>query len=353
MNLPDVRTVQLVGKTVFLRGDLDVPLRESGEIDDDSRLRAGLPTVRYILEHCSKVIIGGHLGRPGGKIDKSLSLYPIAQWFSKSIIHNSSFIIQDEKIGDFDGWELSENLFLLENLRFYPGEESNPSTSSGQVFAERLASLADIYVNDAFSVSHRDHASITGIPKVLPHYAGIRLQEEISSLSKVLGNPQRPFIVIIGGKKLETKLPLVKKMIEFADYVLVGGLIAKEIEENHPIYSAKIKLGRQNSDATDIEPVSIEEFVRIIKTAKTVIWNGSMGRIGPKGETLSSEIGTENIAKAIIESGAFSVVGGGDSVEYLQKIGVIDKFDFVSMGGGAMLSFLAGEKLPGIEALLK
>lgn len=347
-SLPDIRNADVKGKKVIVRGDLDVPLSEY-RIDDDTRIVAGFPTVDYLLKQGANVILIGHLGRPQGKVNKEFSLEPIARWYSE--IFNLSFNIFH--LGDFSGWKIGEKFIILENLRFYPGEEKNPSTSSGQVFVQKLSGLGDIYVNDAFAVSHRDHASITGLPRLLPHFAGFQLQKEIKHLSKVTQNPEKPFIVIIGGKKLETKLPLVEKMLEVSDYVLVGGLIAKEIEENQPIYNAKLKLARQNKNATDIDQVSTMEFVRIIKGARTIVWNGSMGVIGPKGQYLPTEEATRQIANAIIQTQAFSVVGGGDTLEYIKKIGIYDKFGFVSTGGGAMLAFLDGEKLPGIEALIQ
>ena len=357
MNLPDILKAEVAGKTILVRGDLDVPLTEfrvqnsEFRIDDDTRIVAGFPTVDYLLKSGATVILIGHLGRPEGKVQAEYSLEPIAKWYSQ--VFSIRYLVFS--IGEFSGWKIGEKLVVLENLRFYPGEESKDSS-----FVQKLSWLGDIYVNDAFAASHRDHASIVGIPKLLHHFAGLQLQKEIESLSKITDNPQKPCIVIIGGKKLETKLPLVQKMLEIADFVLVGGLIAKEIEEHHPIYNAKLKLARQNKDATDIAQVSTDEFVRVISQAKTIVWNGSMGKLSSKFKVQSSKLdqedteeGTRRIAQAIIKSRAYSVTGGGDTIEFLQKEGLFDKFNFVSTGGGAMLSFLAGEKLPGIEALLQ
>jgi phosphoglycerate kinase len=343
-----LKDVDVKGKRVFLRLDLDVPLVD-GQIDDDFRLLSAIPTIEYLLKHNAKIILAGHLGRPEG-IDKSLSLEPVAHWFGKR------FKIQDlrfKRIGGFEGWEIDDDIFLLENLRFNSGEETNDS-----LFAQKLAGLADVYVNDAFAMCHRNHASIAGITKFLPHFAGLHLQKEVESLTGVMENPKRPLVVIVGGKKLETKLPLVEKMHRIADYVLVGGKIAEEAKALIKVQHEKIS-GRKavllvadsTPDNSDITDKDAENFLQIIALAKTIIWNGSMGIIGGKFQNLATEKGTKKIVEGILKTRAYAVVGGGDTVEYLNKLGVLDKFSFVSTGGGAMLSFLSGEKLPGLEAL--
>lgn len=362
--LPDIRKIDVKGKRVLVRTDLDVPLSEVSDkslelrkIEDDMRLVAGLPTIEHLLEKGATVIVGGHLDRPNG-YDKSLSLEPVAYWFRQKFkVQSSKFKIT--AIEQFDGWQITNNLFLLENLRFYKGEEENDLE-----FSRKLASLADIYVNDAFAMSHRDHASVTGIAKLLPHYAGLRLQTEVENLSKVLDNPKRPLVVIIGGKKIETKLPLVNKMHGFADYVLVGGKICEESEvflkmehEKKEGKKSILLIAEQNAERTDITEKSLANFLEVIKTAETIVWNGAMGIIDQnskiKDQKQNAEAGTRGLVEGIIKNDAFKVVGGGDTVEYLKRIHVINKFDFVSTGGGAMLSFLAGEKLPGIIALEK
>ncbi|MDP3726923.1 MAG: phosphoglycerate kinase [bacterium] len=397
--LPNIRETDVKDKTVFLRADLDVPLLKDGrwkmengkfEIEDDMRLVAGMPTIQYLLEQGAKVVIGGHLGRPMPLNNElriknhELSLRPVAEWLTKHF-HNSLFVLHDSKLGDFDGWKISANIFLLENLRFYEGEEKNPSTGSGQVFAQKLAKLANIYVNDAFAMCHRNHSSIVGVPKLLPHYAGIRLQKEISVLNEILENPKRPLVVIIGGQKIETKLPLIEKMEKFADFVLVGGKIAQEAKKVKANLNSKVVVASSNQEGTDIKEESLAQILSIIKQAKTIVWNGPMGRIGallgnenflvPHSQTArhansenfvpslrqnlspaldsveDTERGTKELAKAIAESSAYKVVGGGDTTEFIKKIGLFDKFDFVSTGGGAMLTFLSGQKLPGLEAL--
>lgn len=383
MDLPSIKNIDVKGKTVFVRADLDVPLSEDrgsastrGEqktedssqrtvdcrqIEDDTRLKASLPTIKYLLQEGAKVIVVGHLGRPGGVYKKELSLEPVAEWMAREV-RSEKLEVRSESLGGFDGWRLGENLVLLENLRFYEGEEKND-----EEFSRKLASLADIYVNEAFAMCHRNHASVVGITKFIPSYAGFHLTQEVEVLNHVLKNPDRPMVVVIGGVKIETKLPLVCRMREIADYVLVGGLIAQE----NPICSvkqnstreAKVVIADSNKDKSDITEESILKFKEIIKKAKTIVWNGPLGKIdevrseklevrGEKSER-SSERGTREVAEAIASSSAYKIAGGGDTTEYLKREGLTDKFDFVSTGGGAMLSFLSGENLPGLEPLIR
>ncbi|MCL5970692.1 MAG: phosphoglycerate kinase [Patescibacteria group bacterium] len=351
--LLDVRKVDVKGKKVFLRADLNAPISEAenGEwkIEDDTRLVESLPTLNYLLENGASVILVSHLRRPEG-YDPKLSLLPIAKWLAKELkLENNNLKI--EKLGEFDGWKLTENLFLLENIRFYKEEKENNTE-----FTKRLASLADIYVNDAFASSHREHASIIGAPKILPHFAGIRLQKEIEVLSGILENPKRALVVIIGGAKIETKLPLVEKMHRFADYVLIGGKIATEstelIKVQHESISGKksiLLVAELNEQRTDITLKSAENFLQIISIAETVVWNGPLGHTD--GPTDEGKAGSRLIAEGILSSKAYSVVGGGDTLEFLKKLGKLSAFNFFSTGGGAMLAFLSGEELPGVEVL--
>lgn len=345
--LPVLQDADVANKRVLLRLDLDVPL-ENGTIKDATRLEDGMPTINFLLEHgVEQLIIVGHLGRPEGN-DPKFSLKPVAEWFANNFkfpISNVKFQIKN----GFGGWDVGQKVFLLENIRFFEEEEKNDPA-----FAQKLAYLADIYVNDAFAVSHRDHSSITGIAKLLPHYAGLHLEKEIEVLSKVLENPNRPMTVIIGGAKIETKLPLVEKMHQLADYVLVGGKIAEDTKTLLSVQHEKIEakksallLAEMNADKLDITAKSAENFVQIIGLSKTVVWNGPLGKV----EEEKGQEGTKIVAQGIIDSGAYSVIGGGDSIGYLSQIGLLAKFSFVSSGGGAMLQFLSGEKLPGIEAL--
>lgn len=360
MKLPQLKEAKVSGKRVFLRADLDVPLKVKSSklkvksyIEDDTRLVAALPTIEYLLKHGAEVIVAGHLGRP--KLNQELriknqefSLLSVAEWFSKKL----NIKYKKSKIDNFEGWEIGPSLLLLENLRFYEGEEKKDP-----VFSKKLAHLADLYVNDAFAMSHRNHASIVGITRYLPHFVGFHLEKEVEALSKVMINPKRPLVVIVGGKKIETKLPLVEKMHKIADYVLVGGKIAEESKVFLKVRHEKI-IGRKSVllvaeltlDGLSITEKSLYNFLDIIALSKTIIWNGPMGFIGEKEDKFLS---TRKIAEEIIKSKAYSVVGGGDTVEFLNRIRLLDKFSFASTGGGAMLSFLSGEKLPGIEALKK
>ena len=348
VNLKSIIGVDVHGKKILLRADLDVPVRGS-QIADDTRLSAWFPTLEYLLNQKAKVIIVGHLGRPEGKDDK-YSLKPVAEWISKQFrIQSAEFRIETRS--GFNGWVISENVFLLENLRFDSGEEGND-----EEFSKKLASLSDIYVNDAFASSHRAHASIVGVTKYLPNYAGLRLQREVEELSKVLNSPKRPLVVIIGGAKIETKLPLVEKMHSFADYVLVGGEIAENdkvlLKVQHEKLTGKrsiLLVADSNENLKDITPKSAENFVQIIQNAKSVVWNGPMGVTEEK----ENQNGTNILAEGIVQTSADTIVGGGDTLSFLKEKNLLDKFSFVSTGGGAMLEFLSGEKLPGLEALEK
>ncbi len=344
-SLKSVKDADVKNKNVFLRADLDVPIK-SGEILDTTRLKAWFPTLEYLLKNQAQVFIAGHLGRPKGE-DEKFSLKPVAQWIKKVLeLHNELKVID---INGFKAWEIAGNVFLLENLRFYKDEKEN-----GKKFSKKLAFLAEIYINDAFANSHRIHASMVGITKYLPHFAGFRLQKEVEVLSGILENPKRPLVVIIGGAKMKTKLPLVKNMHHLADYILVGGKIAEEDKVLLKAAHGKIT-GRKPSflvadlteDSKDITVKSTENFLQIVENAKTVVWNGPMGVT----EEEDSSEGTRNLALGILKSNVYSVVGGGDSLSCLRKQNLLSKFSFVSVGGGAMLEFLSGNKLPGLEAL--
>ncbi len=353
IELPDVKTASLGNTTVFLRADLDAPIAQDNGafvVVDDTRLVLGLPILEYLLEQGAKVVIAGHLRRPEG-FDEKLSLLPVAKW----IIDTLKLGVDDlqyTKFGEFDGWQLSDKISLLENLRFFPEEKTNDSA-----FAQKLASLAQVYVNDAFASSHRKHASIVGVPKYLPHYAGFHLQDEITVLSSIMEEPKRPFVVIIGGAKIETKLPLVTKMHGLADTILVGGKIATQakellqVESDHVTgHKAVLMIAELIPEGTDINLLSVQKFLQVISEAKTIVWNGPVGFVeDPTGNGIK---GSEMIAKGILDSKAYSVVGGGDTLELLRKMNILDKYSFFSTGGGAMLAFLSGEKLPGLEALL-
>jgi phosphoglycerate kinase len=334
-----------------VRCDFNVPLDEKGNILDDFRIRQTLPTIKYLIENNAKIILMSHLDPEStGVADKKYTLDKVAECLAGYL----NFSIQKENncIGPDAETESNKlepgKILLLENLRFHKEETDNPP-AGGLDFAKKLSYLGDIYVNDAFSVCHRNNASIVGVAQFLPSCAGLLLEKEIESLNKVLDNPQKPMVAIIGGKKVETKSRLIDNVSEVADFVIVSGLIAKEVGEKNIKfkYSEKVLFPTGQLDALDINEESIKTFEEKIITAKTVLWNGPFGKFEDKEYAK----GTLAIAKAIIESKAFSVVGGGETVEFLEKQGMIDKFSHVSTGGGAMMAYLSGEKLPGIVAL--
>ncbi len=332
MKLPDLRDFDLTGKKVLLRTDYDVPLRSTQgklEVGDDTRIQDSLPTINLLLSKKAKIIILAHLGRPEGKVVSDLSLKPVARKLQELL----------PQVGvKFQGDE--GEIILLENLRFDQGEE-NPSTSSGQEFTKKLASLGDFFVNDAFACSHREHASIVGLPRLLPHAAGLDLLEEVGTLSKILENPKRPVVVILGGAK-EDKLETVGGLATWADYILVGGKLPQ-----FQISNEKIIIGTLSESGKDITLETIEKFTEIIKNAKTIVWSGPMGQY----EKEKWAMGTKIIGEAVTDSSAFKIIGGGDTEAALTKFGLVDKIDYVSSGGGAMLEFLANGDLPGLKAL--
>lgn len=343
INLPSLDSANTRGKKVFVRCDFDVPIDDS-KIVDDTRLISSVSTIEYLLENGAMVVAGGHLGRPE-KDEHKFSLEIVAKWFAKEF--NAE--IKSTDIGGFGAWRIKENFYILENLRFYKGEEENNTE-----FNHKLAYIVDVFVNEAFGSSHRVHGSIVGVAGLLPHFAGFHFSKEVKILSSLIDNPRRPFTFVIGGAKIETKLPLISKMHKFADYVLVGGELAEQTrilaEEQHKTISghkAILIVAEQSPDKADITEVSVGNFEQIISTSSCVVWNGPMGFI-EEGHDQS----TKKLAEAIIGSNAYKVVGGGDTIGYLNKQGLLEKFDFVSVGGGAMLEFMSGISLPGVVALL-
>lgn len=311
------------GKNVLLRLDLDVEIKDA-KVSDDFRLLAGKPTLDLCLMHAKSVIIMGHIGRPGGKEDPNLSVKPIVSWFEEQ----------------YSGLTLPEGkLHILENLRFEPGEES-----CDESFAKKLASFGDFYINDAFSAHHKA-SSTTLLPKLLPHAAGLRFFKEVEKLSEIRTNPKKPFIAIIGGAKIEDKLPVVHILSKVADAVLVGGKLPWEINQLNLNVPQNVMVAKMNEQGTDLSDEATDSFKKLILNSKQVIWAGPMG----KYEDPSQNKGSLELAQAIIDSGAESIIGGGDTQNALKSL--LDKFSFVSTGGGAMLKFLAEGTLPTIEAL--
>lgn len=344
MKLPSLKDFDLLKKTVLLRTDYDVPLDVDGRVADATRIEDSLPTIKYLLSQKAKIIIIAHLDRPGGKVVKGLSFKTVAE--KLSVLLDKDVRLSTEVLGEKTARAVKElepkGILLLENLRFDPREEKND-----QGFAKKLASLAEIYINDAFAVSHRRHASVVGVPHYLPSVAGLDLLKEIDTLSNVLQKPRRPVVVILGGVK-KSKIESAKELIGWADYILVGGKLV--IYDGLPQLLGHEKVsGHLKRHGEDISQESIKEFEQIIAKAGTIIWSGPMGAY----EKEEFSRGTEKIAQAVVDSGAYTVVGGGDTEAALTKLNLTDKIDYISSGGGAMIVFLSKGTLPGIEAMLK
>ncbi|MCX7730281.1 MAG: phosphoglycerate kinase [Candidatus Caldatribacterium sp.] len=388
----DIPESELRGKRVLVRVDFNVPLDENRNITDDTRIVESLPTIRYLLERGARVILVSHLGRPKGKPKDELRMDPIAKRLEELLGRKVA------KVNDCIGEEVKQavaqlqdgDVLLLENIRFYPEEEANDEN-----FARALAELADIYVNDAFGAAHRAHASTAGVAKFLPAYAGFLMEKELEALGERLNNPIRPFLAILGGAKVSSKIGVLRRLLEKVDILLVGGgmsytfikamgyEVGKSLLEEGMIEEARQILetarergvrfelpvdfvvapeGREGVETKvvdwdkipsdmggfDIGPRTIERFGQFINGAKTIFWNGPLGLF----EVDRFAHGTIEIAKKVAESGAIVVVGGGDTVAAIKKAGVERKITHISTGGGASLEFVEGRPLPGVEVLL-
>lgn len=341
-----VKEFDVKEKRILVRCDFDVPLDEKGNILDDFRVRESLPTIKYLLERDAKVILVGHEGRPNGKVIESLRLTAVQkklEEYLKMAVPKASDCIGKE-VEDLILAMQPGQAVLLENLRFYKEETDNEPA-----FAKLLAKLGEIYVNNAFANSHRNHASMTTVCKYLPSAAGLTVEKEVAMLNKVMEKPAKPLVAIIGGAKIETKAKFIEKFSAIADFVIVGGLIEKEIlgKNLQFTFREKIVAPKGKLDALDINEETMQRFREIILSAKTIVWNGPFGKF----EDEVHKKGTLEIAKAIVESGAFSVVGGDETIEFLDRENLVSKFSYVCTGGGAMLSYLAGDILPGLKAL--
>lgn len=337
-----ISEADISGKRVFVRADLDVPLGPDSSYEAATRLKNLKPTVDLIFRKgAEKVIIAGHIDRPE-KPDPGLScaqlLGPLENILFRSVAFKPHLQIKDDAL---DRANLAGTLYLLENLRFWPGETENDLD-----FAKSLAKLADIYVNEAFGNCHREHASMVLLPTLIPSFGGLHLQEEVETLSKLLKGPRRPFVAVVGGAKIETKLPVIENLSRVADWVLVGGELPIEIKKTEQTFKDNVLIASLIENDVDIDDKSVSRFADLIFKAKTVVWNGPMGLFEEGHEKASVQI-----AKAIGESGAYSVVGGGETTQFLAEKNLLSLFSFVSAGGGALLEFLAGKKLPGLEAL--
>ncbi len=391
MGIRTVDQIDLKGKRVFIRVDFNVPQDEKNNITDDTRILLSLPTIRFVSEAGGKVILASHLGRPKGKKDPKFSLAPVAQRLSQLLGKKVTLAVDciggevQKQIGEMREGEI----LLLENLRFHPEEEKNEVA-----FSKALASLCDVYVNDAFGAAHRAHASTEGMTRFVKVVAaGFLMMKEVESLEKALVNPQKPYVAILGGAKVSDKIGVIENLLDKVTTLLIGGGMAYTflkaegfqvgkslVEEDQIGFSlnllekgkGKIKfllpsdhIAAERMDVQakreivkndkipsewvclDIGPETVKTFSEEIKSAKTIVWNGPMGVF--EMEPFSQ--GTFAIAKAIANSSAFSIVGGGDSVAAVNKAGVANKISHMSTGGGASLEFLEGKELPGIEAL--
>ena len=336
--------IDVASRRIFVRADLDVPLDGNNPGLTATRLTNLKATVDYLVAHrAAKIVIVGHIDRPSvvSTIDGKPEFYD-PKLSTKNLIAPLQQILET-KVDFMEGFEAwaGGSIVLFENLRFWSGEIANDGD-----FAKNLSSLADIYVNESFGNSHRNHASIVALPQILPHAAGLHLEQEVNVFSNLLSAPQRPFIALVGGAKIETKVPVIENLAEVADKVLVGGELPIEIERSVKKFSDNVLVGALTGDTTELSKQSTKLFIENIGGAKTLIWNGPLGLIerGFRQATI-------DVAKAICASGAYCVVGGGDTTQFLAHENLLSKFSFVSAGGGAMLEFLSGKKLPGIVAL--
>lgn len=381
-----IRDLDLTGKRVFMRVDFNVPLAPGGqEITSDKRIRAALPTIRYALEKGAALVLASHLGRPKGKPNPEMSLKPVAQRLSELL--GKPVTMAPDCIGEEVEKMLPKpgEVLLLENLRFHAEEEKNDPE-----FSKKLARLGEVYVNDAFGTAHRAHASTVGIIEFLkPAAAGLLMEKELEYLEKCTANPERPCVGILGGAKVSDKIEVIENLLKFADRLLIGGAMAytflksqgkptgKSLVEEDKLELAKGLLEKAGdrillpcdhvvaevleenaaSDVVeeipegkmglDIGPKTREAYAAVIRSAKTIIWNGPMGVFEKK----PFDAGTVAVAKAVAESGALSVVGGGDSEKAVKSAGVADRISHISTGGGASLEYLSGLVLPGVAAL--
>ena len=386
----NLRNIDVEGKKVLVRVDFNAPLTKEGEVNDDFRIKKAIPTLEYLKNKGAKIIIITHLGQPKGK-DLKYSVRPLARKLWELIGGRVKFV--NDTVGKVVEKEISQmeegDIIVLENLRFYKGEEEN-----SEEFSQQLARLGDIFVQDGFGVCHRSHSSIVGVTKFLPSYPGLLLEEEIRVLSNALVSPERPLVSIIGGAKVSTKTRVIERLLDKSDYLLLGGKIANsllvakgicikdllsddeedlmEVVKGIDLTSSKLHLPidgimalhdfeeeysrvgavgtvRREEGIFDIGPETVEKYIAILSEAKTIIWNGPLGLFEKK----PFDKGTMDIAKMIggINSQVFSIVGGGETVEAIQQLGIEDQFDHISTGGSAMLDFMAGKDLPGIVAL--
>lgn len=389
-NKKSVKDVDVSGKKVFVRVDFNVPM-EDGRITDDTRIRETLPTIRYLIEQGARIILASHLGRPKGQVVEEMRLTKAAERLSELLGKPVKKI--DEAVGPAakEAADQLENgeVLVLENVRFYPGEEKNDPE-----LAKQFAELAELYVNDAFGAAHRAHASTEGIAHYLPAVSGLLMEKELSVLGKALADPDRPFTAIVGGAKVKDKIDVINNLLDIADNVIIGGGLAYTFLKARGFEIGKSLLDESKIDVAlgfiekakrkgvnflmpedivvvddfsadantkvvdidsipadwegvDIGPKTREKYAEIIKNSKLVVWNGPMGVF----EMDPFAHGTRAVAQACAETSAYTIIGGGDSAAAVEKFGLADKMDHISTGGGASLEFLEGKALPGVVAL--
>jgi phosphoglycerate kinase len=345
--MKNVKDINFSEKKVIIRCDFNVPI-ENGKIIEDQRIEESLKTINYILEQKpGLLLIISHLGRPKGKNVPELSLEPIQRRLAE-LVQREVFLIKtlDELAKTREG--NSEQIYLLENIRFWAEEED-----ADDDFARKITEGFDVYVSEAFSASHRDHSSISRVPEFVEEKcAGILFKNELDQFMKIKNPQNHPAVAIVGGAKIETKLPVIKNLEKNYEHILVGGIIANEALDQGLEFGEKVLLPTDfkpdEKSRLDIGPKTIDEFKEKIKEAKTIVWNGPLGKF----EDEEYAIGTKEIIDAIVSSKAtYKLAGGGESIEAIKKFSDFSKFDYVSMSGGAMLEFLAGKELPGISAL--
>ncbi len=384
-----IKDVDLKDKVVLIRVDFNVPLDENRNITDDRRIRSALPTIKYALENgAKKVVLMSHLGRPKGQVKEELRLDPVARRLEELL--GEKVLKLNDCVGDEVKQAIenaSERVILLENLRFHPEEEKNDPE-----FAKSLAELGDIYVSDAFGTVHRAHASTVGVAKYLPAVAGFLLEKEIKYLGGALENPERPFVAILGGAKVSDKIMVIENLLTKVDALIIGGgmaytflkaqgkaigsskleadkvdvakeILAKAEEKGVKIYlpvdhvvAKELKEGVETKVVEEIEegwmgldigPKSVEIFCDVVKSAKTVVWNGPLGVF----EVPPFDEGSRKVAECLAQTSAVKIIGGGDTAAMIAKFGLEDKMTHISTGGGASLEFLEGKELPGIAVL--
>lgn len=391
MNKKTIEDIAVSGKRVLVRCDFNVPQDSEGNITDETRINGALPTIEYLLKNNARVILCSHLGRPKGEFNMKYSLAPVAKRLSERL--GQEVKLASDVVGE-NAQALAAGLadgqaILLENVRFHKEEEKNDPE-----FSKKLASLAEIYVNDAFGTAHRAHASTAGVADHLPAVAGYLIGKELSVMGKALENPERPFVAILGGKKVSDKIGVINNLLEKVDTLVIGGamcftfavaaggkvgsslveqdkvalaaeliqkakdkgvnlllpvdaMCAQQFDNDAPRKVFPVDAIQEGWSGFDIGPKSIERFVEAIKSAKTVVWNGPMGVF----ELSNFAAGTKEVAKALAQSGAISIIGGGDSAAAVEQLGYADQVTHISTGGGASLEFLEGLELPGVAAL--